>query len=203
MSLFGIAATSCKHFIPNLAFLDPVTYYWFCLTILTGIWELSFILNYKQCINFSRNLIRDKEHVWFNSYTLDNLIPWRLSKIFYSEYGAWADRDYMLRRNYWSRLIEGTHAFLCGLTMLYCMINKTKDDDRKYLILASLSMGSQLMNSILYMGEYFIQTDDLTNMNYDSPNFPTGFLLTKRGFMYVNLFWTIMPSYCIYNLLSN
>ena len=59
-------------------------------------------------------------------------------------------------------------------------------------------MGTQIMNSILYMGEYFIQTRDQRSVN-----FPIGILLTNRGFMYVNIFWTVMPSYCIYSLLVN
>jgi hypothetical protein len=203
MSLFGLISYSSKSFFTNLQNMDSVLYYWFCLTILTGIWELSFIINYKQCVDYSRELIKKKEHAWFNKYTLGNLLPWKFSKIFYAEYGAWADRDYMMITNYWSRLIEGSHAFLCGLVALHCMINKTEGEERTFLILAALSMGTQLMNSILYMGDYFIQTRDQSSTNYNSSNFPTGFLLTKRGFMYVNIFWTIMPSYCIYSLLVN
>ena len=48
--------------------------------------------------------------------------------------------------------------------------------------------GTQLMNSILYMGQYFLQTQDPNNINYNNASFPTGVLLTKRGFMYVNVF---------------
>jgi len=203
ISLFGLISYGCKDFLPNLQNMDSMIYYWFCLTILTGIWEISFIMNYKQCVDNSKELIIKKEHVWFNKYTLDNLLPWKFSKIFYAEYGAWADRDYMMITNYWSRLIEGSHAFLCGLVALHCMLNKTEGEERTFLILAVLSMGTQLMNSILYMGEYFIQTRDQGSVNYNSYIFPIGILLTKRGFMYVNLLWTIMPSYCIYSLLVN
>lgn len=203
MALFGIISASCQRLLPNLMNMNTVMYYWFCLTILTGIWEFSFIMNYDNSVKYSYDLIANKEHVWFNEYTLDNLLPWKLSKIFYAEYGAWADRDYMLLTNYWSRLIEGSHAVLCGLVALHCMVNKTEKEERTFLILAAVSMGTQLMNSILYMGEYFIQTNDLSSMNYNSPAFPTGILLTKRGFMYVNIFWTLMPSYSIYALLTN
>lgn len=203
MSLFGLISYGCKDFSPNLQNMDNVMYYWFCLTILTGIWEISFIMNYEDCVNNSLDLIMKKEHVWFNKYTLDNLLPWKLSKIFYSEYGAWADREYMTPVNYWSRLIEGSHAFLCGLVALHCMLDITEGEEKTFLILAALSMGTQLMNSILYMGEYFIQTRDQRSVNYNSAIFPIGILLTNRGFMYVNILWTIMPSYCIYSLLVN
>ena len=203
MSLFGLISYGCKDFSPNLQNMDNVMYYWFCLTILTGIWEISFIMNYEDCVNNSLDLIMKKEHVWFNKYTLDNLLPWKLSKIFYSEYGAWADREYMTSVNYWSRLIEGSHAFLCGLVALHCMLDITEGEEKTFLILAALSMGTQLMNSILYMGEYFIQTRDQRSVNYNSAIFPIGILLTNRGFMYVNILWTIMPSYCIYSLLVN
>lgn len=203
MSLFGLISYGCKDFSPNLKNMDNAMYYWFCLTILTGIWEISFIMNYEDCVNNSRDLIMKKEHVWFNKYTLDNLLPWKLSKIFYSEYGAWADREYMTSVNYWSRLIEGSHAFLCGLVALHCMLDITEGEEKTFLILAALSMGTQLMNSILYMGEYFIQTRDQRSVNYNSAIFPIGILLTNRGFMYVNILWTIMPSYCIYSLLVN
>ena len=58
-------------------------------------------------------------------------------------------------------------------------------------------MGSQLMNSILYMVEYFIQCTDPNNVNYNDNEFPMGTLLSKRPFMWVNIFWTIMPLYTI------
>ena len=66
-----------------------------------------------------------------------------------------------------------------------------------------LAMGTQLMNSIIYMGDYFLQVNDPDNLNYNNDNFPVGFALTKRGFMYVNVFWTLMPSYVLYKTLTN
>ena len=53
------------------------------------------------------------------------------------------------------------------------------------------------MNSILYMVEYFIQCTDPNNINYNDDEFPMGTLLSKRPFMWVNIFWTIMPLYTI------
>ena len=58
-------------------------------------------------------------------------------------------------------------------------------------------MGSQLMNSILYMVEYFIQCTDPNSVNYNDEEFPMGHVLSKRPFMWVNIFWTIMPLYTI------
>ena len=66
-----------------------------------------------------------------------------------------------------------------------------------YKIALGVAMGCQLMNSLLYMGEYFIQTTDYSSLNFNTSIFPTGFALIKRPFMYVNIFWTIMPLYII------
>ena len=62
-------------------------------------------------------------------------------------------------------------------------------------------MGNQLMNSVLYMGQYFIETGDVDSVNYNDDDFPAGFLLYKRAFMYVNIFWTIMPAIVLYETL--
>ena len=130
------------------------------------------------------------------------MLPYKLARIFYSEYGAWADREYMLSDNYWSREIEGTHAFLCGFFALLGMINRLEHINRKYLIFIVFSMGNQLMNSVLYMGQYFLQMQDKDNINYNDDDFPAGFLLYKRAFMYVNIFWSLMPTIVLYKTLN-
>ena len=132
-------------------------------------------------------------HVNQNSIQLDRTI-------FYAEYGAYADREYMLLRSDWSRIIEGTHAYLCGIFAIGAMVAKKCRMDNEYLIMASVSMGTQLMNSILYMGNYFIQVHDKFSVNYDRANFPSGYLLSRRPFMYVNIFWTLMPIIAICHL---
>ena len=43
------------------------------------------------------------------------------------------------------------------------------------------------------MGEYLIQLNYENSVNYKN-NFPCGKYLQKRPFMYINLFWTLMPS---------
>ena len=181
----------------ELSAINLISYCWFVMTVLTFIWELAFISQYKKVHDYAQVLVKNNSHVWTQSYNLTYVNPWKLSTIFYAEYGAHADREYMELNNYWSRLIEGTHAFLCGLFATLALVFKTHKNDNLYLISATLSMGSQLMNSILYMGEYFQQVGDSNSPNYPSASFPLGFALLNRGFMYVNVFWTIMPLFAI------
>ena len=75
--------------------------------------------------------------------------------LFYGEYGAYADKKYMVNYGDWSRIIESTHALFCGLFVSYALIYKLDRYITKYYILISVAMGSQLMNSILYMLNYF------------------------------------------------
>ena len=63
-------------------------------------------------------------------------------------------------------------------------------------------MGTQLMNSILYMSEYFIQTNTPSSINYNTPKFPCGKFLLKRPFMYINIFWTVMPFFILIHSLK-
>jgi hypothetical protein len=178
--------------------IDAITYYWLTMTILTLIWEFAFVLNYKQIGESAQDLIITQEHVWTKNYDLTYLLPWKLSSIFYAEYGAYADRMYMQRNNDWSRIIESTHALFCGLFAYIALHNKAQYNNRKkYLIAFSVSMGSQLMNSILYMASYFNQLNDPYNVNHCHSDFPCGFALYRRPFMYVNILWTLMPLYTI------
>ena len=186
----------------QLQSINSVSYYWFMLTILTMIWEIAFISNYDNVSKYSNTLIQNKEHVWTNKYSILYILPWRLSEIFYAEYGAYADREYMLLHNDWSRIIEGTHAIFCGFFALFAMIFKVNNRNMLYLITGSISMGSQLMNSLLYMFNYFNQLNDCDNVNYNNYLFPAGKYLFKRPFMYVNIFWTFMPLYTIIYLIA-
>ena len=48
------------------------------------------------------------------------------------------------------------------------------------------------------MFQYFIQEKNPSNVNYDNSTFPSGgVLLEKRPFMWVNIFWLVMPFYTI------
>ena len=180
--------------------ISNLIYYWCMFTVLTGFWELFFIMNYQNVTLLSQDLLKNNTHVWTNSYTLDNLIPNKFSYLFYSEYGAYADKEYMIICDDWSRVIEGTHCILCGLFCLIGFIYKFLDNEIECYISLGIAMGSQLMNSILYLIVYFHQMNDSNNINYCSKNFKCGNYLSKRLFMYVNVFWFIMPFLIIIKL---
>lgn len=184
----------------NITNLDIISFYWTMFTILTGIWEVSYITLHKKTVNYAVFLINNKQRVWRNKYSISTVLPWKLAIIFYAQYAAYADREYMLMRNWWSRLIEGTHALYCGMFSLIAINLNINGNVEQSQIALAVAMGTQLMNSILYMGEYNIQTKDPENPNYDCREFPTGFLLCKRPFMYINIFWTLMPTYVIIHL---
>lgn len=179
-------------------FNNPITYYWLCFTILTGIWEFFYVFQHTKVVNMSKNLILYKQHVWFKKYNLSMILPSKLSYIFYSEYGAYADREYMLKKDYWSRIIESSHLLLCAYFSFFTLYFFNTNKKNSTLCLG-ISMGTQLMNSLLYLAQYLIQIKNINNINYNSRNFPVGFLCSKRPFMWINLFWTVMPSYILYN----
>ncbi len=185
-----IILSSYIRFLFNIYYINTLSFYWLSFTVLTGLWEFFYISCRPYVVFMSNKLRENSQHVWTEKYTFESLIPNIFSKIFYSEYGAYADREYMSVKNNWSILIEGTHCVFCSsfafLSLLYVKTNKC------YLFIC-LSMAFQLMNSILYMGQYLIQTKNKYSVNYDSDDFPCGFLLCKRPFMWVNLFWTLMP----------
>ena len=177
--------------------INIISYFWLLMTILTGIWEFAFISQYKDVHNYAEQFIQNNTHVWTSEYDISYINPWKLSKIFYAEYGAHADREYIALDNHWSRVIEGSHAILCGLFALLALHFKTQSKQNLYIISATVSMSTQLMNSILYMAQYFFQVRDPNSVNFPSAEFPCGFALWERGFMYVNIFWTLMPLYVI------
>ena len=93
---YFIGSFSLRHISTKLQEINKATYYWVMMTILTGIWELSYLSNYYKVVDMSQDLIIKDEHVWTKSgYDFSYVLPWKLSQIFYSEYGAWADREYM------------------------------------------------------------------------------------------------------------
>ena len=198
--IFFIPAFLLKKYFKTLHSMNNIEYFWVCFTILTGIWEFFFVLNYDKAKSNSILLLENKTHVWTNKYDITYVFPWKFSEVFYSEYGAYADRLYMAPLGIWSRIIESTHALFCGLFALLSIYSFKKEKTRltnKYILLVAIAMGSQLMNSLLYMGEYFIQTTTKTSVNYNTKKFPTGILLLKRPFMWVNVLWTVMPAYII------
>lgn len=199
MSIAGLFKY-CLHPLHNI---NKVTYYWLCMTILTGIWETSYITNYNEISGISVNLIKTNTSVWTKHYDITYINPWSLAKIFYADYGAWADREYKSTTNPWSRTIEGTHALFCAVFAFFGMLARLDKKTVKSLIIVGMSMSFQLMNSVLYMIEYGIQCKTIGSMNYDSLSFPLGKLMCLRWFMYVNVFWLIMPTFVIFYEIIN
>jgi len=193
LGLFFIIALQLRTHLA-LQSIHPCAYYWLTFTILTGIWEFFYVTQKKEVAEMAKELIDCDERVWTNQYSICVLFPWKFSKLFYAEYAAYADREYMNNNDRWSLAIEGTHAMLCGVYSTIGIAMFIYEPYMcKYQLGVGAAMGSQLMNSLLYMSEYVIQTKDENNVNYDSDLFPTGRLLWKRPFMYINILWTIMP----------
>jgi hypothetical protein len=201
LGLFGIGATFPYLCMIQLRELDPVSFYWCCFTVLTGIWEASFVINYKLVGDQGHYLLVSNTRVWASKYKPIYLLPWKLAILFYGEYAAYADREYMSIRDKWARLIESSHAFFCATFSLLTLILYSLEEDERAEICWSIAMGTQLMNSVLYMGQYFIQTQDMSSPNHNSDEFPCGRGLCKRPFMYVNAAWSLMPVYAIIRLL--
>jgi hypothetical protein len=174
------------------------------MTVLTGIWEASFIYYYKDVSKYGRKLIANNTHVWTEKYDLSYVFPNKLSFIFYAEYGAHADREYLSLTDNWSHSIEGTHAVFCAIFATLAFTFSRLNHYSNYLVTVSVSMGTQIMNSILYLDNYFIQTRDPESPNFNTKYFPTGNMLGKRLFMWVNVFWFVMPAWTIlYLVLDN
>tara|TARA_B110000285_G_scaffold142694_1_gene159464 strand:- start:520 stop:1263 length:744 start_codon:yes stop_codon:yes gene_type:complete len=202
--LYFIGSITFRNYYPILKTINNITYFWVMMTILTGIWELSFISNYMNVSNMSQELIQTNTHTWTNNYNISYVLPWKLSPIFYAEYGAWADREYMSHTDDWSRIIESSHCTQCALFSFLAIMFKIMGYHNNYLIALSVSMGTQFMNSFLYMSSYFIQEQTPSNINYNSSKFPSNILLTDRPFMWVNILWLVMPFYTIlYYILEN
>lgn len=180
----------------ELQHLHPFLYYWFCFTTLTGIWEFCFVTQYGKIAEHAGQLIADKRHVWLSDYPLYYVLPNFMSYIFYAEYAAWADREYMDRndRDFWSRLIESSHALFCGALSLTALGFAFTGSQEEAIVCAMYAMGGQFMNSVLYMGQYTIQCREPSSSNYDSDYFPLGRWMSKRLFMWVNIPWMLFPS---------
>ena len=200
---FIISAIIRNHFYA-LKNINAVSYYWFTMTVLTFIWEFSFIVDYNEVSQLGENLINNNETVWTNDYDITYILPWKLSRIFYAEYGAHADREYLARNRDWSKTIESSHALFCGVFSLSALTLKIAKNLPSFYICLGISMGSQFMNSLLYMVNYWYQCQDPDNVNYINSSFPAGHWFGKRAFMYVNIFWMLMPAYTmIYYLFYN
>jgi hypothetical protein len=199
LALFFVIATAVRN-IFNVQ-LGIITYYWLAFTVLTGIWEISYVFNKNKICKIAHDLIINDEHVWGKTYNVRMILPSNTAIIFYAEYAAHSDRLYANSINpwiYWSLMIESSHGIFCGLSALLMFIasyfNFNNMIVHQFLI---QSMAFQMMNSMLYMGQYYIQTQDPRSENYVTDNFP----VNERKFMLINLFWTVMPALILFTSL--
>jgi hypothetical protein len=195
---FMLISGSLKFFFNSLRSINGVCYYWLCMTVLTGFWEATYLANYNEVVTMANGLIQNNTHVWTNEYDFSYVLPWKLAKIFYAEYGAWADREYMSIIDPWSHTIEGTHMLFCAVFAFFGLLAGFEKKTLKSVIAVAMAMSFQLMNSVLYMVEYGIQTQDAGSVNYNTSDFPLGIAMLDRPFMYVNVFWLIMPTFVIF-----
>lgn len=197
LTLFFAAAYSCH--TAQLQKMDTVSYYWFCFSVLTGIWEFFYLSNYQTVARYAQQLQIRHRYVWFMQYDLSMIMPWTFSKLFYAEYAAHADREYKSRTadDYWSRLVESSHALFCALNCLLSLVALQRGSEHVSLCFALFGMGAQFMNSLLYMGEYFLQCLDVNSVNHISNSFPFGPWMCRRLFMWVNALWLIFPVYAL------
>lgn len=175
-----------------------------CFTVLTGFWEFVYVTCYNSVSETADALVRTGEHVWTNNYGPCMIIPSRFARLFYAEYGAHADREYMSRRrgDYWSRLIESSHALCCALFCLVSLVYLYIEvNPARAMLSLSFGMGCQFMNSLLYMGEYYRQCTDPTSPNHITNTFPLGKWMSKRLFMWINVFWLLFPMYIGFGLI--
>lgn len=190
--------TTLLRYILELNDLNIITYYWLAFTVLTGIWENSYVNNKKQVSEYASYLIHTDTHVWENYYPISTILPHKLAIIFYAEYAAFADRDYKNMRSKWSIYIEGSHMTYCAYFSLLSLVLYVFNIYENYLIAMSVAMGTQFMNSYLYLRQYRIQIRDKDSSNYwQTPDFPCGIFMKDRPFMWINLFWSLMPSLVI------
>ena len=197
--LFAFVTYTMRQNVLEFQKMGNIIYYWFCFSILTGFWEFIYVTNYDSVASYANRLVKTKKHVWTQMYSLNMVLPSKLARLFYAEYGAYADREYMstVEGDFWSRLIESSHALLCASFSLMAIMFQLHGYPYHAMIAGSVGMGQQFMNSLLYMGEYFMQCKDKDSVNFNCPAFPLGKMMTGRFFMWVNIFWLLMPAYCI------
>lgn len=200
VSLFAVWASVARICLPNLQLLDPIMYFWFCFTVLTGYWEFTYVTNYDFIARFAQGLAHSGQSVWSMDFPWTNIHPNLFAKMFYAEYAAHADREYKSERrgDYWSRLVESSHALCCAAYCLAALLMITlsgKVAVNQVYNIAMYGMGMQFMNSLLYMGQYYLQCRNKSSPNFNSASFPLGGnWMPKRWFMWVNLFWLVFPA---------
>ena len=192
LSLFFVGAYCARNYL-DLYDINTFSYYWMAFTVLTGMWELAYVFSKLEVSLMGVELIRTGESTFAKTYNLRMIRPRNLSLVFYSDYAAWADRLYMTPKNPWSLVIEGTHCLCCALPCLLSLICDVMMYDHLGEQFLFLGMAWQMINSVLYVSQYMIQTKQSSSPNYDTVKWPCGDYMLNRPFMWINIFWTLCP----------
>ena len=197
LSLFWFSSYALATVFPSLQNIETVTYYWLMFTILTGIWEFSYIKNMKKVRRVGMKLLSKKKHIWNNLYNLKTLIPTKFAIQYYAEYGAYADREYYYLRDYKSLIIDSSSSVQSGFYSLLGLLFYLFDSYSCALAFISLSISLQFVSNFIYLSEYYCQLYDSLSYNFNTTRFPCGKFLTKRPMMLINFLSLIVPSYII------
>lgn len=197
VSLFGLVAYGCRSMSSHLSEMNALMYYWFCFTTLTGYWESVFISNYNDIAKYAAALVETKKSVWTSWFPITYVCPSYFSKIFYAEYGANADREYMSRRkgDFWARIVESSHALFCATFTTAALATLLVTGDMATAnSIGLVAMAGQFMNSFLYMGQYCVACQNNSSPNFSCPDFPLGRWMCHRAFMWINILWLLCPA---------
>ena len=84
------------------------------------------------------------------------------------------------------------------LILLYIIATLYQDIMYNYIIY--FIMSSQILETLLYLKNYYYQTSLSSSLNMNSIDFKCGKLFINRPFIYFNLMWIVVPLYILYNL---
>uniref|UniRef100_A0A7S4P8S3 EXPERA domain-containing protein n=1 Tax=Paramoeba aestuarina TaxID=180227 RepID=A0A7S4P8S3_9EUKA len=176
----------------HLQKIDVVTFCWLTMTAMTGVWEWAYLHYHDDVVADAQTFIATNTHVWTNYYDISYIVPWRFSPIMYTEYAAYADRAYMSTHDPLAQIVELSHLLYCSVFAALAITRKSVGDTYLYLIFMVLALGTQSMQCLMYVSNYFVETTEPHHANFITESFPAGQYWEKRPFFYVNIFWTGM-----------
>ncbi len=178
--------------IINFIDLPKFVFYWIAFSILVCIYEIAYLYNFKNITRNAKALIKTKNSIWFEKYDISKLLPWKFAKLFYTDYIANSDREYINNNTKYGKIIESTHLFICGGLYLLALIMNIYGNINKFKTLLFMSFGAQIMNIIMYTLFLYFQIHNKFSSNYASKRFPIGRYYEKRPFTYINIIYIIM-----------
>jgi hypothetical protein len=141
--------------LPGLALIEPISFTWLAWQILTFVWEAVFAtFGFPTTSAYAQYLIEAKKHVWSERYGLAVILPWNTAMVYFSEYGAWADRKYgspneLINLN--SRFnFELTHGIVAGGFSLLSLIFEALYMPALAGVMIPIAMSGQVMNNVIY-----------------------------------------------------